>query len=88
MEYEKNSEKPPNYENGHVSPNGSPEKGTRRLSIGHVSENREDDFMTRNGLNLQSFKRRESAAQPTASRDLTALQGLMMGPVWLSLIVP
>lgn len=35
------------------------EKDGRKFSIGHVAENREDDFMTRNGLNLKSFQRRE-----------------------------
>jgi hypothetical protein len=36
------------------------EEGARKFSIGHISENREEDFLTRNGLNLRSFQRRKS----------------------------
>jgi hypothetical protein len=36
------------------------EGGARKFSIGHISENREEDFLTRNGLNLKSFQRRKS----------------------------
>ena len=47
------------------------EKGpreTRQFSIGHLSENREDDFLTRNGLNLKSFQKRELSVLVTLSR--------------------
>jgi hypothetical protein len=46
---------------GNVSPDGVHDEKGRKWSIGRVSENREDDFMTRNGLNIQSFQRREFA---------------------------
>ena len=68
-----NSEKAPepvDSEYGHNSPNG---EGERKFSIGHLSENREDDFMTRNGLNLRSFQRRQ-LSKFHLSRDLTDLR--------------
>jgi hypothetical protein len=50
----------------HVSPQDSekgPEVAPRRASVGgtdlDLSTGRESDFMTRNGLNLKSFQRRE-----------------------------
>ena len=85
MDYEKDAANPPNYDNGHVSPD---EKGIRRLSIGHVSENREDDFLTRNGLTLRSFKRSTFLVHLTLSRDLTAFKGPTMHLVWACSITP
>ena len=58
-------------ENGHASLDSPPGEKTRKWSIGHVSENREDDFLTRNGLNVRSFQRRKFAVRRVVSRDLT-----------------
>ena len=75
-------------ENGHGSPDGLHDEKTRRWSIGRVSENREDDFLTRNGLNLRSFQRREWTTHPFVSRGLIEPQELMMARVSLTSIAP
>lgn len=61
---------------GVVPPTYDSEKGARHTAgDGHVPENfREDDFMTRNGLNLKSFQRRECI--PLYTTPL----GLLCGP--------
>lgn len=59
------------------------EEGARRYSIGHISENRETDFWTRNGLNLRSFQRRElHTVLQSASLKLTGIQVPMTTWVW------
>jgi hypothetical protein len=90
MASEKNPGDVQDVENGHVSPDGGSGEKKRQWSIGHVSENREDDFLTRNGLNLRSFQRREFAfaMYRVVSRDLTEPQELMMDRVWLTSIAP
>lgn len=71
------------------SPSESEKGGVgRRPSAGdgHVPNNfREQDFMTRNGLNLKSFQRRKQSSTDLPIRHgLTAFQatGVPMTPSW------
>ena len=66
------------------------QRTARQFSIGHLSENREDDFLTRNGLNIKSFQRRELPASIVVSCEHLSnrTQVRKAWKAWLSSIAP